>query len=142
LAIAGPGATNLLTGMWDANVDRAPLLALTGQVSTQVLGRHNFQEVPLEKAFGQVAEYTQSVLGNSNHAELMSLACKSALVNQSVAHLIFPDEVAGFVQPDQPAGSSDGRIASRKNRCLMARLTRVPEGRQATVMPPGVASAT
>ena len=115
LAIAGPGATNLLTGMWDANVDRAPLLALTGQVSTQVLGRHNFQEVPLEKAFGQVAEYTQSVLGNSNHAELMSLACKSALVNQTVSHLIFPDEVAGFAQPDQPAGSPDGRIASRKN---------------------------
>lgn len=115
LAIAGPGATNLLTGMWDANVDRAPLLALTGQVSTQVLGRHNFQEVPLEKAFGQVADYTQSVLGNSNHAELMSLACKSALVNQSVSHLIFPDEVAGFIEADQPAGSPEGRVASRKN---------------------------
>jgi pyruvate oxidase len=115
LAIAGPGATNLLTGMWDAHVDRAPLLALTGQVSTQVLGRHNFQEIPLEKAFGQVADYTQTVLANSNHAELMSLACKSALVNQSVSHLVFPDEVAGFEQPDSPAGSPDGRIASRKN---------------------------
>jgi nitrite reductase/ring-hydroxylating ferredoxin subunit len=39
LAIAGPGATNLLTGLWDANVDRAPAIALTGQVQTQVLGR-------------------------------------------------------------------------------------------------------
>ena len=38
LAIAGPGATNLLTGLWDANVDRSPVLALTGQVDTQVLG--------------------------------------------------------------------------------------------------------
>jgi nitrite reductase/ring-hydroxylating ferredoxin subunit len=37
-SIAGPGATNLLTGLWDANVDRAPVLALTGQVDTQVLG--------------------------------------------------------------------------------------------------------
>ena len=39
LTIAGPGATNLLTGLWDANVDRAPVLALTGQVDTQVLDR-------------------------------------------------------------------------------------------------------
>ena len=39
LSIAGPGATNLLTGLWDANVDRSPVLALTGQVNTQVLGK-------------------------------------------------------------------------------------------------------
>ena len=38
LTIAGPGATNLLTGLWDAKVDRAPILALTGQVDAQVLG--------------------------------------------------------------------------------------------------------
>jgi pyruvate oxidase len=31
LSIAGPGATNLLTGLWDAKMDRAPILALTGQ---------------------------------------------------------------------------------------------------------------
>ena len=53
LAIAGPGATNLLTGLWDANVDRAPVLALTGQVDTQVLGRGAFQEVDLQAAFGK-----------------------------------------------------------------------------------------
>ena len=34
-SIAGPGATNLLTGLWDANVDRSPVLALTGQVDAQ-----------------------------------------------------------------------------------------------------------
>lgn len=38
LTIAGPGAINLLTGLWDAMVDRAPILALTGQVQTQVFG--------------------------------------------------------------------------------------------------------
>ena len=84
LAIAGPGATNLITGLWDANVDRAPVLALTGQVSTQVLGRHNFQEVPLDAAFGGVAQWSQTVLANSSHAELMTLACKSALRNRGV----------------------------------------------------------
>ena len=51
LTIAGPGATNLLTGLWDAKVDRAPVLALTGQVKSQVLGPGTFQEVPLASAF-------------------------------------------------------------------------------------------
>lgn len=55
LSIAGPGATNLLTGLWDANVDRAPVIALTGQVETQVLGPGAFQEIDQEGAFGKVA---------------------------------------------------------------------------------------
>ncbi|MEO1237613.1 MAG: thiamine pyrophosphate-binding protein, partial [Planctomycetota bacterium] len=114
LAIAGPGATNLLTGLWDAHVDRSPVVALTGQVATQVLGRHNFQELPLEKAFGGVAAYTQTVLPNSPHAELMNLACKSALLDRGVAHLIFPDEVAGQAAPDAEAGSPAGRITSQR----------------------------
>ncbi len=110
LAIAGPGATNLLTGLWDAHVDHAPLIALTGQVSTQVLGRHNFQEVPLDKAFGQVALYSQTVLQGSPHAELMSLACKSAILHQQVSHLIFPDEVAGEANEGEP-DTPEGRLA-------------------------------
>ncbi|MEO0475815.1 MAG: thiamine pyrophosphate-dependent enzyme [Planctomycetota bacterium] len=114
LAIAGPGATNLLTGLWDAHVDRAPLLALTGQVSSQVLGRHNFQELPLDKAFGSVADYTQTVLPGSNHAELMALACKSAITNRSVSHLIFPDEVAGIEKPDDTPATAEGRLPDRR----------------------------
>ena len=61
-SIAGPGATNLLTGLWDAKVDRIPVLALTGQVQTQVIGPGTFQELPLEKAFDAVAEWSQTVL--------------------------------------------------------------------------------
>jgi thiamine pyrophosphate-dependent acetolactate synthase large subunit-like protein len=38
LAIAGPGASNLLTGLWDAKLDRVPILALSGQVDLQFLG--------------------------------------------------------------------------------------------------------
>ncbi|MCG8690554.1 MAG: Rieske 2Fe-2S domain-containing protein, partial [Minwuiales bacterium] len=93
LTIAGPGATNLLTGLWDAKVDRAPVLALTGQVNVQVLGPGAFQEVDLASAFEAVSEFSQTVLHTSKHAELMSLACKNAIVNRDVAHLIFPDDV-------------------------------------------------
>ncbi len=114
LGIAGPGATNLLTGLWDANVDRSPVLALTGQVDTQVLGPGAFQEVDLAAAFGRVAQWTQTVLHASKHAELMNLACKSAILNRGVSHLIFPDEVQKIEVGDAPkAGGPKGRLSSR-----------------------------
>lgn len=109
LSIAGPGATNLITGLWDAKVDRAPVLALTGQVQTQVFGPGAFQDIDLKSAFEAVSKFSQPVLSSSNHAELMSLACKNALVERDVAHLIFPDDVQ--TKPsDAPAGSPRGRI--------------------------------
>jgi pyruvate oxidase len=110
LTIAGPGATNLLTGLWDANVDRSPVLALTGQVDTQVLGPGAFQEVDLSAAFGKVARWTQPVLETSKHAELMTLACKHAILQQGPTHLIFPDEVQTKPASDSPASGPEGRL--------------------------------
>src|SRR4051794_22650690 len=109
LTIAGPGATNLLTGLWDAKVDRAPVLALTGQVNSQVLGPGAFQEVDLSAAFGAVAAWSQPVLRDSNPVELMNLACKHALLRRDVTHLIFPDEVQ-TLPCDAAPGGPDGRV--------------------------------
>jgi len=111
LAIAGPGATNLMTGLWDAKVDRAPVLALTGQVDVQVLGPGAFQEIDLASAFQAVARFSHTVLHTSKHAELMTLACKNAIVQRDVAHLIFPDDVQ-TIPADEHAKSSNpsGRL--------------------------------
>ncbi|MCY4301848.1 MAG: thiamine pyrophosphate-binding protein [Aestuariivita sp.] len=111
LTIAGPGATNLLTGLWDAKVDRAPILALTGQVQTQVFGPGAFQDIDLASAFEAVSSFSQTVLSSSNHAELASLACKTAIVEQNVSHLIFPDDTQ-TIPSEQPAGLSKGRLAA------------------------------
>ncbi len=109
--IAGPGATNMFTGMWDAKVDRAPLLALSGQVDTQVVGTGAFQEVDLVKAFESVAEFNHAVHLNSNHSELMSLAIKNALIKRDVVHLTFPDEVAFSKKPEkEKAQTPENRI--------------------------------
>lgn len=113
LGIAGPGSTNLLTGLFDAKVDRAPVLALSGQVNTQVLGPGAFQEVDLSSAFAPVSCFNQTVLHSSNHAELMSLALKNAYVQRDVVNLIFPDEVQVLPAPNKAkAGSPNGRIGS------------------------------
>ena len=112
LTIAGPGATNLMTGLWDAKVDRAPILALTGQVDAQVLGPGAFQEIDLAAAFAPVARFSQTVLHTSKHAELMTLACKTAIVERDVAHLIFPDDVQTLpAGPSARPSSPGGRVA-------------------------------
>ena len=110
LTIAGPGATNLLTGLWDAKLDRAPVVALTGQVDEQVLGPGAFQEVDLAAAFESVTAWSQTVLPSSKHAELMSLAAKNALLRQGVAHLIFPDDVQTIPKPRVEAAGPEGRV--------------------------------
>ncbi len=115
LSIAGPGATNLLTGLWDAKVDRAPVLALTGQVDTQVLGPGAFQEIDVASAFSAVAAFSQSVLQDSKHAELATLALKKAVIERDVAHLIFPDEVQTLPAKDGAEASGPaGRVAAEQ----------------------------
>ncbi|MGZ4796369.1 MAG: thiamine pyrophosphate-dependent enzyme [Acidimicrobiia bacterium] len=114
-AIAGPGSTNLLTGLYDAKADRAPVLAISGQVASKVLGRGAFQDVDLNAAFAAVARYSKTVLPESDHAELMTLALKTATVERDVAHLVLPDEVQVLTVGDGPRASSPvGRLGDRR----------------------------
>lgn len=111
LGIAGPGSTNLLTGLYDAKVDRAPVLAVSGQVPSKELGRGAFQDLDLTGAFGDVAAFSATVHAGSDHAELMSLALRHALVERGVGHLVLPDEVQVLPAPDgAAAGSPEGRL--------------------------------
>ena len=111
--IAGPGSTNLLTGLYDAKVDRAPVLAISGQVPSNVLGRGAFQDIDLTAAFADVASYSKTILPESDHAELMTLACKHALVGRNVAHLVLPDEVqVQAVEDATPPSAPAGRVAN------------------------------
>ena len=111
--IAGPGSTNLLTGLYDAKVDRAPVLAISGQVPSKVLGRGAFQDLELGDAFADVSAYSNVVLNGSDPAELMSLACKTAIVERDVGHLILPDEVQVIEATTAPS-SPDGRLGDRR----------------------------
>jgi thiamine pyrophosphate-dependent acetolactate synthase large subunit-like protein/nitrite reductase/ring-hydroxylating ferredoxin subunit len=114
-AIAGPGSTNLMTGLYDAKTDRAPVLALSGQVPSKVRGRGAFQDTDLAAAFADVARYSQTVQAGSDHGELMTLACKTALVERDVAHLVFPDEVQELPAAEgAKAGTPAGRTGDRE----------------------------
>jgi pyruvate oxidase len=111
-AIAGPGSTNLLTGLYDAKVDRAPVLAISGQVPSKVLGRGAFQDVDLSGAFSDVAAFSRTVHAGSDHAEMMTLALKHALIERGVGHLVLPDEVQALpAREGARASGPAGRLA-------------------------------
>ncbi|MGI8931944.1 MAG: thiamine pyrophosphate-binding protein, partial [Sphingomicrobium sp.] len=55
LATSGPGATHLITGLYDAHLDHMPVLAITGQAARTAIGAHYQQEVDLQSAFKDVA---------------------------------------------------------------------------------------
>jgi thiamine pyrophosphate-dependent acetolactate synthase large subunit-like protein len=109
LTIAGPGATNLLTGLWDAHLDGAPVVALTGQVDSSVRGLGAFQDVDLGAAFGGVAAWTAE-LGAGRASELAAQAVRHAVHRRGVSHLVLPDE-AQVAESSEPAGSPSGRLA-------------------------------
>jgi thiamine pyrophosphate-dependent acetolactate synthase large subunit-like protein len=82
-------------------------------VPSNVLGRGAFQDIDLTAAFADVAAYSKTVLPDSDHAELMTLACKHALVERNVAHLVLPDEVQVLpVADDAPASGPVGRVGN------------------------------
>ena len=110
--IAGPGSTNLLTGLYDAKVDRAPVLALSGQVPSKDKGRGAFQDLDLEGAFADVAAFSETIHAGADPAEIMSLACKTALVERNVAHIVLPDELQVLASDVEPSGPT-GRVGSR-----------------------------
>lgn len=132
--IAGPGSTNLLTGLYDAKVDRAPVLAISGQVATAQQGRGAFQDVDLESVFSDVAGFTASVHATADPAELMTLACKTAIVDRRVGHLVLPDD-AQTLPSDKPAGGPDGRFGDRAIAPPAAVLAAAAERLAATERP-------
>jgi thiamine pyrophosphate-dependent acetolactate synthase large subunit-like protein/nitrite reductase/ring-hydroxylating ferredoxin subunit len=122
-AIAGPGSTNLLTGLYDAKLDQSPVVAISGQVPSKVLGRGAFQDVDLSAVFKDVSVSTTTVLSGSDHAELAALAVKHAVDGRGVAHLVLPDEVQ--VQPcPAAAGQPAGRFSDRRIRPDQGALSR------------------
>lgn len=91
---AGPGAIHLLNGLYDARLDQAPVLAITGQVDTSLIGSNYQQEVDLHALFQDVAVYNQTILNAEQFTETAVLACQTALAKRGVAHLSIPVDVS------------------------------------------------
>jgi pyruvate oxidase len=115
LTIAGPGATNLMTGLYDAKMDHAPVLALTGQVDLQFIGRDVLQEIDQNALFEPVSLFNKVITTGDETAEIMLLAIKNALVRRGVAHLGVPTNIQR-TKTVQMAKPLSGRIPQLKIR--------------------------
>jgi thiamine pyrophosphate-dependent acetolactate synthase large subunit-like protein len=99
--------------LYDAKLDQSPVVAISGQVPSKVLGRGAFQDLDLTAVFKDVAVSSTAVQAGSDHAELAALAVKHALDDRGVAHLVLPDEVQ-VLASDAPSKGPAGRLSRRR----------------------------
>jgi pyruvate dehydrogenase (quinone)/pyruvate oxidase len=93
LATSGPGAIHLLNGLYDAKLDHASVLAITGMQETSVLGTGYQQEVHTDRLYADLAEYNLVVDNPAQLPGVVDIAVRTALARRGVAHLTFPNDV-------------------------------------------------
>lgn len=105
LATLGPGATNLITGVADANSDGAPLVCITGQVSTDKIHLTAHQYLDLAKMFEPVTKRTKLVMRPDSVAEIARLAFKYAEGEgkPGATHIDLPVDVSLMAAPESEA---------------------------------------
>lgn len=95
LSTLGPGATNLVTGVADANMDRAPLVAVTGQAGIDRLHKESHQVMDLVSLFRPMTKYNTQVVTPEIIPEVVRKAFKVAQTERlGAAHIDFPEDIA------------------------------------------------
>ncbi len=103
LGTLGPGASNLITGVADANMDRAPLIVLTGQGGTYRLHKESHQMMDVVSMFRPVTKWATSVYHAGAIPEIVRKAFRIATNEKPGAvHIELPEDVAKFDTDDQP----------------------------------------
>ncbi|WP_181321953.1 thiamine pyrophosphate-dependent enzyme [Trinickia symbiotica] len=90
---AAPGAVHLLNGLYDAKVDGAPVLAITGMTYHDLIGTHYLQDINQDYLYQDVAYYNQRVMGPEHLENVMNYACRTALSRSGVAHVAIPIDI-------------------------------------------------
>ncbi|WP_321973267.1 acetolactate synthase large subunit [Paratractidigestivibacter sp.] len=103
LATLGPGATNLVTGVADAFLDGAPLVAITGQVSTELMQLTSHQYLDLSAMFSPITKRSKVVMRPDTVTEICRLAFKYAENGKPGAtHIDLPKNIAHMPCPAKP----------------------------------------
>jgi acetolactate synthase-1/2/3 large subunit len=103
LSTLGPGATNLMTGVADANLDRAPLVAITGQVGTDRMHIESHQYLDLVAMFAPVTKWNAQIVRPSNTPEIVRKAFKIAETEKPGAvHIDLPENIAAMPAEGRP----------------------------------------
>jgi pyruvate oxidase len=93
VTIAGPGATNLATGLYDAKEDHAAVLSLNGQVETQYTGPGGIQEIDQDSFFRPITVFNNTIYEKNKAVLLLTRALKYAIINRGVAQISVPNDI-------------------------------------------------
>ncbi|MDQ0562429.1 pyruvate dehydrogenase (quinone) [Rhizobium mesoamericanum] len=94
IATSGPGATHLITGMYDARADHQPLLAIVGQQARGAIGGHYQQEVDLAALFKDVArDFVHQASTPAQVRHLIDRAVRVAIAKRTVCAVILPNDL-------------------------------------------------
>ncbi len=121
LSTLGPGATNLVTGVADANMDRAPLVAIAGQGATTRMHKESHQILDLVNLFEPITKYSTQIREPEIIPEIVRKAFKTAQTEKpGCSFLDFPENIAGAevaavtplkVQSPTPPTAPEGKCA-------------------------------
>ncbi len=103
LATLGPGATNLVTGVADANMDRSPLVVITGQADSRRQHKESHQYMDVVGLFKPITKWTQPVIHSMNIPEMVRKAFKLAQMEKPGAcHIELADDIAAHEADNVP----------------------------------------
>jgi pyruvate dehydrogenase (quinone) len=108
IATSGPGASHLVTGLYDARLDHQPVLAIVGQQSRNALGGHYQQEVDLLSLYKDVAgEFVQQASAPAQIRHLVDRAVRIALARRTVTAIIVPNDLqeTDYTEPPRKHGT-------------------------------------
>jgi pyruvate dehydrogenase (quinone)/pyruvate oxidase len=107
LATSGPGGIHLLNGLYDAKLDGASVLAITGHHYSDLIDTAQQQDVDLTRVFEDVTVYNTRVMNAAHIANVAPLACRMALVRHGVSHICFPTDLQELDADDGPRAATD-----------------------------------
>jgi acetolactate synthase-1/2/3 large subunit len=103
LGTLGPGATNLITGVADSNMDRSPMLVLTGQGASTRLHKESHQIMDVVKMFEPVTKWAQTILHPNSIPEIIRKAVRLARTEKPGAcHIELPEDIAKIDTDSKP----------------------------------------
>jgi pyruvate dehydrogenase (quinone) len=107
LATSGPGGLHLINGLYDAKLDGASVLAITGHHYSDLIDTDQQQDVDLTRVFEDVTVYNTRVMNAAHVANVAPLACRTALARRGVAHICFPADLQTLDADSGPRSTSD-----------------------------------
>ncbi|WP_028624382.1 thiamine pyrophosphate-requiring protein [Pseudomonas sp. Ant30-3] len=121
IATSGPGASHLITGLYDARMDHMPVLAIVGQQARAALGGHYQQELDLLSMFKDVAgAFVQQASEPSQVRHLVDRAVRTAVGERRVTALILPNDLqdAEYKEPERAHGTVHSGVGYSKPRVV------------------------